>query len=99
MSEHAQEKESAKETLSKKRGAEEADVDSDNVLSPISNVTHDVRKFVDTVMFDFGQELDTRITEDQDRDIGDGEFINESRINAKSEFDNVIKLLISYMPE
>ena len=37
--------------------------------------------------------------EEGEKDIGDEDFLNETFINGKIEFDNVIKLWIRYMPD
>ena len=63
------------------------------------DTTDDVRTCVDTTMFDFGEDVNGSDEEKEEHDIGDKEFLNETRINGQTEFDSVIKLWIRYMPD
>ena len=63
------------------------------------DTTNDVRTCVDTSMFDFDEDLNGSDQERERDDIGDDDFLNETSINGKTEFDNAIKLWIRYMPD
>ena len=99
MAERVKIKEKMKGLVSKKRGATEAELDADILEEPIPDTTNDVRTCVDTSIFDFGEEVSANSDEEGERDIGNEDFLDETFINRKTEFDNVIKLWIRYMPD
>ena len=43
-------------------------------------------------MFYFGEEINFNSDEGRERHIGDEYFLNETRLNGKTEFDNLINL-------
>ena len=99
MAERVKLKEKMKGLVSKKREATEAELDAEILEETIPDTTNDVRTYVDTSMFDFGEDVSVNSDEEGERDIGDEDFLNETFINGKIEFDNVIKLWIRYMPD
>ena len=50
-------------------------------------------------MFDFGEVVSANSNEEGERDFGEEDFLNETRVNVKTEFDNAIKLWISCVPD
>ena len=99
MAERVKLKEKMKGVISKKRGATEAELDVESLEEPIPDTTKDGRTCVDTTMFDFGEDLNGSDQKRKRDDIGDEDFLNKTRINGKTEFDNAIKLWIRYMPD